>query len=271
MKYLPPVTTFLLCLPVLLLLAQSISKSHAQASEHINTQKLQLVVLEFCPVFCFKNNQFGDLKKVMVELYAEQNVKVTHVTLPMARAFKEVLEGRYDGIINPDHSALLTLTRTEKTIYDMKICSYNRTDSSWSITTDPHMTSLRLGLVKDYNYSSYSKQLSSIVSLASRENRVEYIVPFSQPDTRNFRKLLAGRIDTTITSHAVARYLIELNQWQNRIKVISCFEKTLPTYIWFAPNRPNSNHYKKLFDNNIDRFKQQDFYKSFIQTYQASE
>ncbi len=294
MKNLQAFTTFILCPVVLLALAQGFAENNTPehtpvSNTHLNTPdaflanqtssaatqgenaKLQLVVIEFCPVFCFKSTQKIDLKRIVEELYAEQGIEVVHSSFPMARAFKEVLDGRYDGIINPDHPALQPLTRTEKSLYDMKACSYIRADSSWGIKTDPLMTSLRFGLVKEYNYRSYSKQLANIINLASRENRAEYIASFSQQDIRNFRKLLAGRIDVTVTSHAVASYLIEINQWQDRIKIGSCFNEPLPTYIWFNSNNVNFDYYKSIFDENIDRFKQQENYLKFIRRYRDSE
>ncbi len=270
MKYLSNIATTIFCLVALMTLKPSFAETQQAIEIHTPKPQLKLVVIEFCPMFCYKDRSSPSLGKILKELYAEQGIEVVLFSLPMARAFKEVLEGQYDGIINPDHPALASLQRNEKSIYDMKICMYSHSGSTWNQESDPNMTSLRLGLVKDYNYKNYSSHLATIVNLATRENRAEFIVPFSQPDARNFRKLLAGRIDVTITSHAVAKYLIELNQWQGRIKKNNCFNNYLPTYIWFSPKRPNIDYYQKILDNNIERYKQQDYYKRFIKTYRDS-
>lgn len=256
-------------LPVLaaVFCAQTLAANPASHSNASKQNPLHLVVIEFCPLFCFKNNQRTGLELVLRELYAEQGIEAEFHTLPMARAFKEVLEGQYDAIINPIHSSLQSLNRATNSIYDMKACSYSRSDSTWNRDTDPSMRSLRFGLVKDYDYTSYSAELTQIIHQASRENRIEYIVPFSQPDIRNFRKLLAGRIDITVTSHAVAGYLIKNNQWQGRIKNIGSFDELVPTYIWFSPARPKAAYYRQVFDENIDHYKQQELYQNFINTY----
>jgi hypothetical protein len=281
MKYLLlSAATFILILLALLALGQALAAPLSPTSIKSSTitagqpnppenkaSTVHLVVTEFCPLFCFKNNLHKGLESLLKEIYAEQGIEAVFYTLPMARTFKEVIEGNYDAIINPTHPALLSLNRTNKSLYDMKVCSYTHNNTTWNKDADPNMTSLKFGLVKDYDYTSYSARLAANISLASRENRVEYIVPFSQPDIRNFRKLLAERIDVTVTSHAVAKYLVNHNQWQGRIKNIGCFDGLLPTYIWFTPARPHTDYYQKLFDQNIDRYKHQEFYKDFIRTY----
>lgn len=270
MKSLHALSALTLCLVTLTTLSDSFAENSPDVNKkaHPDSRTLQIVAIEFCPVICFRDNQQTDLTEIVTAIYAEHDIDVEYLMLPMGRAFKEVLEGRYDGIINPDHPALLSLSRTHSSLYDMQVCSYSSVDSAWNKDTDPHMASLQLGLVKDYNYSSYSKTLNAIVSLAVQEGRVEYIVPFSQQDARNFRKLLAGRIDATITSYAVAKYLIEQNQWQKRIKASHCFEEILPTYIWFSPKHATIDHYRSIFDNNIERYKQHEPYKTMIKAYQ---
>lgn len=262
----PDLLIFILALACIL----SIAKAFADESETIKS--LHFVTGDNCPYSCASDKKPGLWVEFTQALLEPLGYKVIHELRPIKRVHHEVqsinqtsdsyrFSIRAARSLPPQHKIPGTLMSARPILF-YRGCFVTRKGYDWSFKGFENSEPVKLGLTDSLDYSS----LSAFLSRPDQANLTIYTVG-DNPALTNIKLLIAGRIDATVSSHALVYFLAAQEGLTDMIAMAGCDESPKPFYLLFPQKHSLTQKLIEQVDRHQDELARNGTVKAIYRKY----
>lgn len=214
-------------------------------------KEITIVSDPICPLVCTKQHNDTQLPGYVLEIakaiFGQKGQNVEFLALPYARAIQQVRAGQFDAIITlPSDAPDFVFPLENQGV--ISGCFYSNQSDAYEYTPST-LEGKVMGLTKGPNYQS----MPQLASFVKKFSKTEYITWLHGPDAskKGFRMLLKRRIDAIGMPQKEARWIIDQEKINRKIKESGCFTVG-NIYIGFSPVNTQSKHYANQLSDGMN-------------------
>lgn len=170
----------------------------------------------------------------LIDLAERTFDSVDYKLLPWQRALEEVKSGKFDCVIGAYKEDAPGFIFPKENWGVDQTGVYVNVEDDWRYTDIHSLLTRKIGIIKGYSYED------EVDALVKERNDVFKAMSGVDALEKNFKKLLAGRINTLIESEPVANARIKQMGLSNKIKRVGYTNDPSPMYIACSPSNPRS-------------------------------
>jgi len=192
------------------------------------------------------SNRPGYMIEVAEKVFGQAGYQLDYVNQPWVRAVRDVREGLADCVVGAYWIDTPDFVFGEEPLGMDIQAFFVRRDHPFRFHGQPQdLRGMRVGVIGGYAYGEEYDRLIRLSGAVSEpmndDNALE----------QNIRKMLAGRIDTTLESKFVMQAKLKDLGLQRQVIMAGQFGEPTPMYIACSPAKHTSTHYVTLLDQGI--------------------
>lgn len=189
---------------------------------------------------------------------------VDYQTMPWARAITEARSGKVDCIIGAYKEDAPDFVFPEEALGMVGQTFYVKAGDAWRYNGDiQSLDGQRIGIIGDY---SYGDEFMAYMESATAKSNIQ-VINGDNALEQNFKKVLAGRITSTIETEYVAEAAIKNLGLTGQIVPAGQLTAPAPVYIACSPAKPSSKQYAKLLSEGVQKMRASGELKSILAKY----
>lgn len=222
----------------------------------------------WCPINCAVDaERRGIFVELAEQIFAEAGIAVEYRVINWARAVHDARKGKLDALVGAGVQDAPDFLFTPSAPGISRMCFYVLRGSPWRYRGLESLTAVRLGAINGY---SYGVELDLYLRNYRETPRVQ-LVTGDQALATNLLRLRHGRIDALVENTWVMQALLSEQSLHDEVLEVGCRHPDVPIYLAFSPNRPHSARYAQLFEQGLQRFRQDGRLQALLARYGVSE
>lgn len=219
------------------------------------------------------NNAADDTKKgyivdIAEAVFAKHGHEVVYKIIPWKVAIEETRKGTYDGLIGADTEDGAGLIFPEEEVGYYRIGFFVKKGNPWRFSNTRSLEKITLGVAEGYGYNQW---LEDYIQANKKDfNRVQS-ASGDDPLAININKLMAGRIDATITATTTMYFTAQNLGVFNQIQFAGSGGGGRDIYLAFSPARESSKRYARILDEGIRELRASGELYKILQHYGLSD
>lgn len=207
----------------------------------------------WCPINCpADGGRPGIFVELAQQIFAESGIEVEYRVLNWARAVADTRSGRLGAVIGAGVQDAPDFIFTPTAPGLSRMCFYALRGGDWHYQGLASLENRRLGAINGY---SYGDELDLYLQRMRQSPQVQ-LVTGDQALLTNLRKLRRGRVDVLMENAWVMQNVLTEHHLFDEIVEVGCRPYDIPIYLAFSPSRPESAGYARLFEQGLQRFRQ---------------
>lgn len=231
------------CVLLLLLLGSGVARA----------EKLVIAGDMWCPINCAADaEQRGIFVELAEQIFAESGIEVEYRVINWARAVHDTRRGKLGALIGAGVQDAPDFIFTPSAPGVSRMCFYAMRGGHWRYEGLASLQAVRLGAINGYSYGAE-------LDLYLRDHHEQAQVQLMTGDgalQSNLRKLRHGRIDALVENAWVMQALLSERYLHGEIVEVGCRQPDIPIYLAFAPGLAGSPRYAELFEQGLQRFRE---------------
>lgn len=208
----------------------------------------------WCPVNCAPGAERpGIFIELATQIFAEAGIQVEYRVTNWARAVQDVRSGRANALVGAGVRDAPDFMFGKQSPGISRNCFYARPGTSWRYTGLDSLAQIRLGVINGY---SYGQELDDYISRHQRDQERLQLAAGEQALALNVRKVELGRLDALLENTWIMAMYQDRNDDQGKLLEVGCRVPDVPIYIAFSPVLPASARYRDIFDDGVQRYRQ---------------
>jgi len=198
--------------------------------QSVNAKNITLSYVDFPPYEFIDNGKPGGVLVTIVEMiFKKANIPLKLRFLPFKRAYVTTKEGGIDGLFNfyKTKERLKFFDYTESVIKN-PLVFFVRKDSLINFNKLEDLKGLKVGVMLGYTYGTNFDKSTLFIKEATNSHE------------NNFKKLVAGRIDTYLCDKLVGIHTAMKNDFMSELKILPTPLKVMDGYIGFTKEKHQS-------------------------------
>lgn len=222
----------------------------------------------WCPINCAEQaERRGIFVELTEQIFAEADIRVEYRVLNWARAVHDARLGKLDALVGAGVQDAPDFFFSRSAPGISRMCFYGLAGETWRYAGLGSLAAVRLGAVHGY---SYGTELDMYLSRRQGTTQVQ-IISGDLALSTNLRRLLHGRVDVLVENAWVMEAALAERSMQDRVVELGCRQPDIPIYVAFSPGRAQSARYLKIFEQGLQRFRQDGRLQGLLQRYGVSE
>lgn len=216
-------------------------------------EKLVIAGDLWCPVNCAVDaEKRGIFVELAEQIFAESGIEVEYRVINWARAVHDTRRGKLDALIGAGVQDAPDFIFTPTAPGVSRMCFYASRGGAWRYQGLASLQSVRLGAINGY---SYGAELDLYLRNHHDPSQVQ-VMTGDHALISNLRKLRHGRIDALVENAWVMQALLSEHYLHGEIVEVGCRQPDIPIYLAFAPGLAGSPRYAELFEQGLQRFRE---------------
>lgn len=216
-------------------------------------EKLVIAGDLWCPINCAVDAQKrGIFVELAEQIFAESGIEVEYRVINWARAVHDTRFGKLGAVIGAGVQDAPDFIFTPTAPGVSRMCFYALRGGTWHYQGLQSLQSVRLGAIYGY---SYGADLDLYLSNHNDPSQVQLMTGDSAL-LSNLSKLHHGRIDALVENAWVMQALLSERYLHGDIVEVGCRQPDIPIYLAFAPGLADSPRYAQLFEQGLERFRE---------------
>lgn len=216
--------------------------------------QIRLRADNWCPYNCEPDAPHpGFMIEIAQEIFTSAGHVVDYQLLNWSRALSDVRAGIADGAVGAYKTDAPDLVFPHYELAVSVNCFFVSATQPWTYTGVPSLTSISLGVIKDY---SYGPSVDQYVAESKTDFRRIQISSGEDALGINLRKLAHGRIDALIEDQFVFDHFLLTHPPTHPTKRAGCDDHRNNVYIGFSPVNTHSADYAAIFDRGLETLRQ---------------
>ncbi len=213
----------------------------------------------WCPYNCaVGSDKPGYMIEVAKTIFEKAGHTIQYENMPWPRCIDFVQKGKIDAIVGAAKGEAEACVFPDEEFGFTNMCFFVKKGNPWQYQNLESLKSLKVGIQAEYEYGS---PLDEYFAQHKNTPQVQE-VSADEPLVLNIRKLLKDRIDAIPEDKSAFLYTAMLLGVSDQVVLAGAtpiesnedFESR-KVYIAFAPNKPNSQAYAKLFSEGINEMR----------------
>jgi polar amino acid transport system substrate-binding protein len=209
----------------------------------------------WCPYNCaVGSDKPGYMIEVAKAIFEKAGYTIKYENMPWPRCIDFVQKGKIDAIVGATKGEAPECLFPDEEFGFTNICFFVKKGNAWQYNGIESVKQLRIGIQADYEYGA---TLDEYFAQHKNTPNVQE-VSADEPLVLNIRKLLKDRIDAIPEDKSAFLYTAMLLGVSDQVALAGAtaiesqddFESR-KVYIAFAPGKPNSQAYAKLFSEGV--------------------
>lgn len=207
----------------------------------------------WCPVNCaIDAKSRGIFVELAEQIFAESGIEVEYRVVNWARAVHDARRGKLGALIGAGVQDAPDFIFTASAPGVSRMCFYALRGGSWRYQGLESLQGVRLGAINGY---SYGAELDLYLRTHHDLAQVQ-LMTGDHALLSNLRKLRHGRIDVLVENAWVMQALLSARYLHGEIAEVGCRRPDIPIYLAFAPGLADSARYAQLFEQGLQRFRE---------------
>lgn len=258
MKRLVPVRSLLSGMGVGVLLSLLLGSGLARA------EKLVIAGDLWCPINCAADaEKRGLFVELAEQIFAESGIEVEYRVINWARAVHDTRRGKLGALIGAGVQDAPDFIFTSSAPGISRMCFYAPRGGAWRYKGLESLQAVRLGAINGY---SYGAELDLYLRNHHDLDHVQ-LMTGDRALISNLRKLRHGRIDALVENAWVMQALLSERYLHGDVVEVGCRQPDIPIYLAFAPGLPESARYAQLFEQGLQRFREDGRMEQLLRRY----
>ncbi|PIA67778.1 substrate-binding periplasmic protein [Pseudomonas sediminis] len=216
-------------------------------------EKLLIAGDLWCPINCAVDaEKRGIFVELAEQIFAESGIEVEYRVINWARAVHDTRRGKLDALIGAGVQDAPDFIFTPTAPGLSRMCFYASRGGTWRYQGLVSLQSVRLGAINGY---SYGAELDLYLRNHHDPSQVQ-VMTGDHALISNLRKLRHGRIDALVENAWVMQALLSERYLHGEIVEVGCRQPDIPIYLAFAPGLAGSPRYAELFEQGLQRFRE---------------
>ncbi|RDH42723.1 substrate-binding periplasmic protein [Zooshikella ganghwensis] len=223
------------------------------------TDTIVLATGSWCPYICPEtfseaglNDEPGFVVEIVREILNEHGHQIKLAIVPWSRAIRGASNGSYDGLLGTVPATVPEMIFPERGQSFYHMCFFTRVDSTWKYEGVKSLTSVRLGVVQDYDYDN-GGELDQYIQ---HEINGYWVIPISGEDKdalkTNVRRIEQGRVDVIIDGREVIDYYFK--DKEKTVREAGCISRD-EMYVAFSPMNERAQEYAEIMSKGMVRLR----------------
>jgi polar amino acid transport system substrate-binding protein len=218
----------------------------------------------WCPYNCTPGDpRPGYLIELMARALAPLGHDVDYAMAPWDRALADVAAGRIDAVVGATTLEAEGLVLTQPVGIDSD-CFFVRHNNAWRYDGVASLEQILLGVVSGYTHDE--GPIDAYIAAQEGPGGSVIAARGDSGAETNIKLLLLGRIDATLDSHAVTRYIVAQAGRSQHIEEAGCLE-AIPLYIAISPKRADAATLAGAIDAEVVRMRQSGALSALLSPY----
>jgi polar amino acid transport system substrate-binding protein len=218
-------------------------------SLNLMAQKLLIAADVWCPVNCKESAENpGYMIEVTQHIFQKKGIQTEYKIMPWARAIIETEKGYVNAVVGAFRNEAPGFIYPKEELGLISNAFFSTNDSNWLYLDTGSLSSIRLGVIKGYDYG---KSLSQYIQVNTNSNRLVVLTGKNDVLSRAVNMLLANRIDVLVESDIVFWYRVNQLGLSKQMKYVGQASEPMKAYIAFSPNNRNSIDYAQILSDGI--------------------
>jgi polar amino acid transport system substrate-binding protein len=205
----------------------------------------------WCPYNCDPTSEHpGFMIEMAQKAFAKHGINIQYIVQPWTRAIEETRQGKYTAIVGAAVRDAPDFVFPEKTEGKIQNVFYIKKGKKWRYTGIDSLKDVSLGVIADY---SYNTALDEYVAAHKTDPKHIQVIAGDDALNINFKKLLAGRIDSYVEGEFVAQYYIAQHKISDQIEEAGRSPPSVDDqlYIAFGPENKKAKEYAAILSEEI--------------------
>lgn len=227
-----------------------------------------LVADEWCPYNCAQEDaQPGYVIDLLQAIFTQAGMPATYLVTPWTRAIRMVEQGKADLLVGttPEITPHLLLSLP---IGENRTCFFAARGSSWHFQQMADLHEQRLGVIQDYGSYDAGGVLDRYIASSPPAQGKVLRATGAQALQKNFRMLLAGRLDVVVENCTVGTYRLQKLGLMEKIQLAGRLDSFNGTVnIGLNPNAPDAQKWLTLINQGLNERRRNGELERLLQTY----
>ncbi|MEI6559352.1 MAG: transporter substrate-binding domain-containing protein [Rhodospirillaceae bacterium] len=214
----------------------------------VHADSITLRADEWCPYNCAAgSDKPGYGIEIVKEIFAKAGHTIEYGTEAWARALEECGKGTVVAVIGAARKDAPTFVYPESHYGIADNSFVVRKGNPWRLAGVESLEKLKVGIIQGYAYDgTVGDYLTANLANKARTD----VVGGDNALELNLKKVVAGRVDTTVDAMAVLSYKINQLGIADKLEMAGTTDQSL-IYVAFSPGHPKAREYAKLFDEGL--------------------
>jgi polar amino acid transport system substrate-binding protein len=218
-------------------------------SFNLMAQKLLIAADVWCPVNCKESTENpGYMIEVYQHIFQKKGIQTEYQVMPWARAIIEAEKGNINAVVGAFRNEAPGFIYPKEELGLISNAFFSTNDTNWLYQNIDSLSSIRLGIIKGYNYG---KSLSQYIQINTNSNRLVVLTGKNDVLSRAVNMLLAHKIDVLVESDIVFWYRVNQLGLSKQVKHVGQAGEPMKVYIAFSPGNKNSIDYAQILSDGI--------------------
>ncbi len=218
----------------------------------------------WCPINCAVDaEKRGLFVELAEQIFAESGIEVEYRVINWARAVHDTRRGKLGALIGAGVQDAPDFIFTPSAPGISRMCFYALRGGSWRYKGLESLQAVRLGAINGY---SYGAELDLYLRNHHDLDHVQ-LMTGDRALISNLRKLRHGRIDALVENAWVMQALLSQRYLHGEVVEVGCRQPDIPIYLAFAPGLPESARYAQLFEQGLQRFREDGRMEQLLRRY----
>ncbi len=206
----------------------------------------------------------GYMVDIAKEALASGGHTVNYQNMPWERAVNEVRAGKFDCAIGAYKEDTPDFVFPDEELGRDVQAFYVKKGNSWKYSGSiDSLKNVSIGIVGGY---SYGEDFEKFLESAGNTSNVQ-VINADNALEQNFKKILAGRVVTTLESVYVAEAKLKEMNLVGQIEQAGLMGEPTPMYIACSPAKPSSKEYAKLLSDGVKKMRASGKLKAILDKY----
>jgi polar amino acid transport system substrate-binding protein len=218
-------------------------------SLNLMAQKLLIAADVWCPMNCKESAEKpGYMIEVTRHIFQKKGIQTEYQIMPWARAIIEAEKGNINAVVGAFRNEAPGFIYPKEELGLISNAFFSTHDTNWLYQDIDSLSSIRLGIIKGYDYG---KSLSQYIEINTNSNRLVILTGNNNVLSRAVNMLLAHRIDVLVESDVVFWYRVNQLGLSKQVKHVGQASEPIKAYIAFSPVNKNSIDYAQILSDGI--------------------
>jgi polar amino acid transport system substrate-binding protein len=216
---------------------------------NVMAEKLVIAADIWCPINCSKSAEKpGYMIEVAQHIFKKKGIETEYRIMPWARAIIEAKKGHINAVVGAFRNDAPGFIYPKEELGLINNSFFTTNDTNWLYLDNNSLNSIRLGVIKGYDYG---KSLSQYIQLNTNSNRLVVLTGENDVLSRAVNMLLDNKIDVLVESDLVFWYRVNQMGLSEKMKHVGQASKPMKAYIAFSPHNKNSIDYAQILSDGI--------------------
>ncbi len=230
----------------------------------VRAEKLVIAGDLWCPINCAADaERRGLFVELAEQIFAESGIEVEYRVINWARAVHDTRRGKLGALIGAGVQDAPDFIFTPSAPGISRMCFYALRGGAWRYKGLESLQAVRLGAINGY---SYGAELDLYLRNHHDLDHVQ-LMTGDRALITNLRKLRHGRIDALVENAWVMQALLSQRYLHGEVVEVGCRQPDIPIYLAFAPGLPESARYAQLFEQGLQRFREDGRMEQLLRRY----